>query len=248
MSPQLRALVFDFDGTIAETERDGHRLAYNAAFEELALPWRWDERTYGALLATAGGKERLRGFIATERPELSPAAVAALAAEIHEVKRRKFGAIASRLAFRPGVRRLVSEARAAGVALAIATTAAPDGVAAMLANDAALRDAFAAISAGDVVAQKKPAPDIYLHALDALGVAAAAAVAFEDSAIGVRAARAAGLATIVTPSVYTADESFAGAAAVLSDLGEPGAAVTTLAGPPPPRGFVDLAYVGALLA
>jgi HAD superfamily hydrolase (TIGR01509 family) len=248
MGSELRALVFDFDGTIAETERDGHRLAYNAAFEELELPWRWDEGTYGALLATAGGKERLRGFIAEARPALAAAAVAALAAEIHEVKRRKFGSLASQLSFRPGIRRLAREARAAGVALAIATTAALDGVTALLAHDAELRAAFATISAGDVVAHKKPAPDIYLHVLAALGVAPSDAVAFEDSAIGVRAASAAGLVTVVTPSVYTAHESFAGATAVLSDLGEPGAHVATLYGPAPPRGFVDLAYVRALLA
>jgi len=245
---ELRALIFDFDGTIAESERFGHRVAYNEAFEELGLPERWDEDSYGAWLAVAGGRERLEAFYAHERPELSPAARTELARRIHEVKRRRFDAIGRRLTPRPGVVRLIEEASAAGVRLAIATTAAPEGVAAFFAGRPALGEAFDVVVAGDEVARKKPAPDVYLLALERLGCAAADAVALEDSAIGLRAARAAGLVTLVTPSGYTADEDFSGAAAVLEELGDPEATTASLFGPTPARGYADLAYLRRLLA
>lgn len=244
----LRALIFDFDGTIAETERFGHRLAYNEAFAELGMTERWDEAAYGDWLAVAGGRERLEAYFAREKPALAPADREALAKRVHETKRRRFDAIGPRLTARPGVERLVAEARAAGLRVAIATTASPDGVNAFFAGNRKLGDAFDVVAAGDDVPLKKPAPDIYRLALERLGCAAAEALAFEDSAIGVRSARAAGLAVLVTPSGYTANEPFDGAAAVLSDLGEPGAPVTVLTGPAPPRGYVDVAYARTLAA
>jgi HAD superfamily hydrolase (TIGR01509 family) len=244
----LRALIFDFDGTIAETERFGHRLAYNEAFAELGMTERWDEAAYGEWLAVAGGRERLEAFFAREKPELAPAEREALARRVHETKRRRFDAIGPRLTARPGIERLVAEARRAGLLVAIATTASPDGVSAFFAGHRQLGDAVDVVAAGDDVPLKKPAPDIYLLALERLGCTAAEALAFEDSAIGVRSARAAGLSVLVTPSGYTADELFDGAAAVLSDLGEPGAPVTVLAGPAPPRGYVDLTYARTLLS
>jgi HAD superfamily hydrolase (TIGR01509 family) len=243
---ELRAILFDFDGTIAETEAAGHRVAYNEAFEELGLPWRWDERAYGALLATAGGKERLGAFIARERPDVNEQARAELAARIHLVKQRRFRTLGGRLEFRPGIVRLVREASAAGIALAIATTAALDGVEVLLARDPEVAAAFALIAAGDVVPKKKPAPDIYTYALERLRLPALAAVAIEDSRNGLRAALAAGLTTVVTPSAYSSQEDFTGADAVLSDLGEPGAPAHAAYGPAPPRGYVDVAYLEAL--
>ena len=244
----LQALLFDFDGTIAETERNGHRVAYNRAFAECGLDWEWDVARYGELLAVAGGKERLRHFVAVERPDAPHgAALDALIERVYAAKQRHFAALAPAIPLRPGVRRLIDEARAASVPVAIATTAAPSGVEAVLARDPALRASVALIAAGDVVAHKKPAPDIYVWSLERLGVAPEHAVALEDSAIGLRAARAAGLTTIVTVSEYTADESFAGAAAVLSDLGEPGRPARALAGAVPARGVVDLAFVRALV-
>jgi len=242
----LRALIFDFDGTIAETERFGHRVAYNEAFAELGMHERWDEAAYGEWLAVAGGRERLEAYFAREKPELGPAERAALARRVHETKRRRFDAIGPRLAPRPGIERLVAEAHAAGLLVAIATTASPDGVNAFFAGHRQLGDAFDVVAAGDDVPLKKPAPDIYLLALERLDCAAAEALAFEDSAIGVRSARAAGINVLVTPSGYTAGEAFDGAAAVLSDLGEPGAPATVLAGPAPLQGYVDVAYARAL--
>ncbi|GAC1528370.1 MAG: HAD family hydrolase [Vulcanimicrobiaceae bacterium] len=244
----LAALIFDFDGTIAETERDGHRVAYNAAFAQERSGWEWDVPTYGALLAIAGGKERLDHYIAGERPEIVPAARATLVARLHETKRQHFDGLADSLPMRPGILRLVREAREAGVRCAIATTAAPSGVDALLRRDPEFARTFEVIVAGDVVPRKKPAPDIYLLALERLGIAASDAVAFEDSAVGLRAARAAGIATVVTPSVYTRGESFDGAAAVIEHLGDPGDAPRVIAGAPVTRGVVDLGYLRTILA
>ena len=243
----LAALIFDFDGTIAETERDGHRVAYNLAFADERTPWTWDVPTYGELLAIAGGKERLDYFIARERPELPGTERATLVERLHATKRHHFDGLADALQFRPGIVRLIAEARAAGVRCAIATTAAPSGVDALLRRDPAFAAAFEVIVGGDIVPKKKPAPDIYHLALERLGIDARAAVAFEDSAVGLRAARAAGIATVVTPSVYTAGEDFSGAAAVLEHLGDLGDAARAIVGPPLPAGVVDLAYVRALV-
>lgn len=244
---ELAALLFDFDGTIAETERDGHRVAYNAAFAELGVGWEWDVPTYGELLAIAGGKERLDFFIARARPEIPAGERRELAACLHATKRRHFDELADALAFRPGVVRLVMEARAAGVRCAIATTAAPSGVDALLRRDPAFAAAFDVIVGGDMVPVKKPAPDIFLLALERLGIESRVAVAFEDSAVGVRAARAAQLATIVTPSIYTSGENFAGAAVVVDHLGEEDEPSRVFAGSALPRGFVDLDYVRTLV-
>ncbi len=245
---ELRALVFDFDGTIAETERFGHRVAYNEAFEELGMPERWDEATYGRWLQVAGGRERLEAFFADVRPALDPQARAELARAVHACKRRRFDAIGPQIAARPGIERLIAEARAAGVRCAIATTAAPEGVAAFLRGHAPLEAAFAVIAAGDEVAAKKPAPDVYRLALERLQLDAGDVLALEDSAIGVRSARAAGIAVLVTPSSYTTGEDVAGACAVVSDLGEPDRPCRPLAGAAPPRGFVDLAFARDLLS
>jgi HAD superfamily hydrolase (TIGR01509 family) len=239
------AIVFDFDGTIAETERLGHRVAYNEAFEELGLPWRWEDALYARLLQVGGGKERLMSYFADVDPE--HARDAAFAARVHAVKQKHFRQAASALPIRPGVVRLVAEARAASAALAIATTASLDSVRAVIDGSPLLAGAFDVIASGDDVAAKKPAPDVYRVALARLGRTPESCIAIEDSALGLRSARAAGLRTIVTPSSYAIDENFAGAVAVIDSLGEPDAPVATLAGPPPPLGYVDLAYLTALL-
>jgi HAD superfamily hydrolase (TIGR01509 family) len=239
------AIVFDFDGTIAETERLGHRVAYNEAFAELGLQWRWDDALYARLLQTGGGKERLMSYFAEAAPER--ALDAAFAARVHRVKQKHFRRVAYALPIRPGIVRLVTEARDAGAALAIATTASLDSVRAVIDGSPPLAEAFDVIASGDDVAAKKPAPDVYRVALARLGRTPESCVAIEDSALGLRSARAAGLLTIVTPSAYTIGENFAGAAAVVDSLGEPDAPVATLAGPPPVLGYVDLAYLTARL-
>ena len=249
MPRELRGLLLDFDGTIAETERHGHRVAYNLAFAELGLGWSWDEKLYGELLAVAGGKERLRFFIERHRP-WAPADALPLEriAEIHDAKIRHFAQIASTIPLRRGVLRLVREASDAGIKIAIATTAARAGVEALLAQDEALRKAVALIAAGDAVERKKPAPDVYLWALEQLGLAADECVAIEDSEIGLRAALSADLATIITVSDYTAGDDFTGARVVLSDLGDDGAPAGSVGGSAPDSGMVDVAFLQKVLA
>ena len=220
----LQALIFDVDGTLAETERDGHRPAFNAAFRDAGLPWRWDVETYGELLAVTGGKERLRFY--AERHDLDflgPPNADERIKVLHAAKTRHYLAMleAGQIPLRPGVARLIAEARAAGVRLAIATTTTPDNVTTLL-RTALAPDAsawFEAIGAGDIVPHKKPAPDIYLWVLDRLGLPAEACLAIEDSANGLKSAMAARLPTVVTRSIYTADHDFTGALNVLPDLG-----------------------------
>jgi beta-phosphoglucomutase-like phosphatase (HAD superfamily) len=145
------------------------------------------------------------------------------------------------------VRRLVREARAAQLRLAIVTTASADGVEAFFEREPELFGCFELVAAGDVVAKKKPAPDIYEWALEKLKLAPRECIAIEDSNVGLRASRAAGIPTLVTLSTYTAGEDFSGAAAVVTDLGEPGAAARVLHGDPLPRGYVDIAYLARLV-
>ncbi|MGB0126919.1 MAG: HAD-IA family hydrolase [Rhodocyclaceae bacterium] len=243
----LKALLFDVDGTLADTERDGHRLAFNAAYLEFGLDWDWDVDLYGRLLAVTGGKERIRFYVDSFRPaEPRPTDFEDLVAELHRAKTRHYTRLLADggIPLRPGVRRVLGEAREAGLTLAVATTTTPENVTALLRHSLADDgpEWFDLIAAGDIVPAKKPAPDIYLWALERLGLAAAECLAFEDSDNGLRAALGAGLRTVVTVNDYTRDHDFSGALAVLSDLGEPGAPFTRL--DKAESGLVDLATLG----
>lgn len=202
----------------------------------------------------AVGKERILDYLHGLGPAAPrPPDAAAFAAGLHTAKTRAFEAIvaAGGIGLRPGVARLVAEARAAGLRLAIATTATQSAVEVVLARaggGACPASSFDVVGAGDVVAAKKPAPDIYLWVLGRLGCAPAQCLTIEDSAAGLAAARAAGLATLVTASALTAGHDFSGAAALLSDLGEAGAACRVLAGPPCESGGGDLAWLCRLHA
>lgn len=220
---RLRALIFDVDGTLAETERDGHRPAFNAAFAEAGLDWHWDEALYGELLAISGGKERILRYAAAHQPDFARLPDAAVrVAALHAAKTRHYAHIAAcgAISLRPGVRALLEAARAANLRLAIATTATAESVAALLepALGAGAMGWFAAVGAGDAVAAKKPAPDVYRWVLARLDLPAAACIAFEDSANGLKAALGAGIATLVTPCGYTRGQDFSGATAILDSL------------------------------
>nr|WP_319826546.1 HAD-IA family hydrolase [Thalassovita sp.] len=216
----LRALIFDVDGTLAETE-EAHRAAFNSTFKAWGLGWEWGRDDYAWLLKTTGGKERIRRF----QQDL-PAGARRLAddeiAVLHMEKTRAYADILGRgeLALRPGVRELIAAARAAGLKLAVATTTNLPNVDALARCGwgVAAEQVFDVIAAGDQVQAKKPAPDVFELAMGRLGLPARECLAFEDSRNGVLSATAAGLRVVVTPSAYTAGDDFTGAEWVIPDL------------------------------
>lgn len=235
----LKALFFDLDGTLAETE-ELHRWAFNQAFREAGLPVFWDRATYKDLLWVTGGKERIRHFLdgCPACPSLSQEEVARL----HRRKNALYAlALRKGLAPRPGVRRLLGEAGAVGLRLGLVTTTSPENAEVLL---EALGLRFDLVLAGDVVPRKKPDPALYLLALERFGLDPQEAVAVEDSRNGLLSAHRAGIPVLVTPSLYTQDQDYREAGAVLEHLGEPGEPALVLRGPGQGgRRVVDLGYL-----
>lgn len=234
MAAKLRAVLWDVDGTIAETEDEGHRLAFNFAFEEMGLPWRWDVGRYAELLLVTGGRERLLQDMAMRSDAPQAAAQReALAQELHRLKNAYYGLIVERgrIGARPGVLRLMNECDRAGISQCIVTTTSRANVAALFPGlfGPFWASRFTAVVCGEDAPNKKPHPQAYQQALSQGGMAPDQALAIEDSPNGLRAAQAAGLACLVTRSLFFRDARFEGAALVVDDLeGPPPVTLETL--------------------
>jgi HAD superfamily hydrolase (TIGR01509 family) len=249
---ELSALIFDVDGTLADTERDGHRVAFNQAFAEVGLDWDWSVELYGALLEVTGGKERIRYYLQRFNPGFrAPEDLDAFIADLHRRKTTHYTRMLAEgmVPMRPGVERLLREAAEAGLRLAIATTTTPENVSALLRYSLAAdaENWFEVIAAGDIVPAKKPAPDIYLWAMQQMGLGPEACMAFEDSENGVKSVLDAGIRSLlVAINAYTRDQDFTGAGLVVDHYGEPGRPFRVLSGDPVGKRYVDLELVRAL--
>lgn len=220
---QLQALIFDVDGTLANTERDGHRVAFNHAFSEQGLDWHWSIDFYRELLTVTGGKERIKYYIDQYQPNLPNIDnLTEFITNLHQLKNQYYQALLKEgaIPLRPGIKRLITEAKNQGIRLAIATTSALPNVMALL-ETTLDPNWFEVIAAGDIVPEKKPAPDIYFYVLKQMNLAAKNCLVFEDSQHGLQAATKAKLKTIVTVNNYTENQNFERAILVVHHLGEP---------------------------
>lgn len=231
---KLKAIIFDMDGTLADTE-DIHRQAFNAAFAEFKFPFYWDQAEYKQLLTISGGRERLRQYLLLHVTSSGHAeSLLELANRLHARKSEIYRQLLvnGHIGLRPGIRRLINEATARGITLAIATSSSTRNVETLL-KEALGKDAldlFSAIVTCDLVDEKKPSPTVYLYVLNKLGLDPVNCIALEDTRNGNLAALAAGLATVITTHLFTIDNDFDGAALVLDQLGEPEFPATVISG------------------
>jgi len=236
----MQALIFDCDGVLVDTERDGHRVAFNQAFAKAGFDFEWDVETYGELLLIAGGKERMSHYFDSEGwPDSAAGDKDAFLAEMHKTKTAIFAELiaSGQLALRPGVLRLVDEAIAANVRLGVCTTSNPKSIDAVLDLMGPKRKSrFEFVLAGDIVTRKKPDPEIYELAKAKLNLPTHECIVVEDSRNGLLAAIGAGLPCFITTSTYTVDEDFSEAVGVAPELGDP------------PNRTVSLVDLGSLAA
>jgi len=239
----IKAIIFDVDGTLADTE-DGHRKSFNEAFAECGLDWNWDVALYDKLLKVTGGKERIKYFISDFLQDFAkPDDFESFVKNLHAVKTRYYTNMLGEghIPLRPGIRQLIHDAHTAGIALAIATTTTPENVSALLEVGLGKdwERYFAANGCGDIVPHKKPAPDIYFWVLEKLDLSADECIALEDSENGLRSSLSAGIKTFVTTNHYTRNQNFAGAAGVFDDLKDLSAFYRTV-GLPLPKQLVSV--------
>jgi len=248
----LQALIFDVDGTLANTERDGHLVAFNLAFKELGLDWVWSNELYHKLLDVTGGQLRIKHYVNNYLPEFKTDDLDAFALSLHQLKTKIYVRIVDEgaMPLRPGVTRLFQEARAAGLRMAIATTTTPANVVALISNTLGEEALgwFEVIGAGDVVPNLKPAGDIYSYVLDQMNLDASECIAFEDSHNGIVSATHANLKTIITVNEYTDTHDFTGAVVILNNLGELNQPFEMIEGNPTESTFVDVSYLQELHA
>jgi len=246
----LKGLIFDVDGTLADTE-ELHRQAFNLAFERAGLGWHWGRALYAKLLATSGGGERITGYAREVSPELAATPnFNQTVVTLHRAKTSLYQALLrdGKLRLRPGVERLILEARGAGLSLGIATSSAWANLKTLLDNNLA-RDWsswFAAIETCDTVECKKPSPAVYQAVLKRMQLPASSCIAFEDTTNGLHAARSAGLMTVITTHTFTVDDCFDGAAIVLDSLGDNDSPMKVLRGRASNAAYVDLNFLGEL--
>jgi HAD superfamily hydrolase (TIGR01509 family) len=230
---QLKAIFFDMDGTIIDTERDGHRVAFNEAFARLGINAEWDVAKYHQLLQIAGGKERMKFFFQGEGKEFLPAekSIDDFVQQLHLLKTEIFVSLieSSKLPLRPGIKRLMQEANEKGILIGICTTSNEKAVKAIV-NSLLTGIKIDLILAGDIVANKKPDPEIYLLALQKTGLAGDEVLVVEDSENGLIAGKAAGIKVLVTVNEYTKNENMTGAEAVIISLGDENEKANVLAG------------------
>ena len=247
---KLKAFIFDVDGTLANTEHDGHLRSFNETFKFFELDWHWDSELYSELLSVSGGKERLAHYIRHYNPNPKSNLSFNDITDIHNKKTEIFvNHVANgQISIRIGVERLIEEAIESGLRLAIATTTSLKNVEALMTSmlgEFAL-DKFEVIGAGDVVKSKKPAADIYRYVLDKMGLNSDECIAFEDSEIGFESATSAGLRTVVTLSEYTKTKNFEGALVVLDHLGDENQPINIIKGSPTSHSFVSVGYLKEL--
>ncbi|WP_321323289.1 HAD family hydrolase [Thiomicrorhabdus sp.] len=245
---ELQALLFDVDGTLADTEKDGHRPAFNMAFEEAGLDWNWDVDLYGKLLAVTGGKERIRFYLEKFNTDfVKPDNFDDFVKGLHAAKTKFYTQLMAegKIPLRPGVEALINEAKESGMRMAVVTTTTPENVTALLDNTLGKGSEswFEVIAAGDIVPAKKPAPDIYIWALEQMSLTPDQAIAFEDSRNGILSSVAADLKTIVTINDYTKEDDFSDAVLVLDQMGDNTNPFTVLSGDAHGKDYLDLELV-----
>ena len=232
---KLKALLFDVDGTLANTEANGHRVAFNKAFSEAGLDWEWGIPLYGQLLAVTGGKERIKYYVNDFLDDFTiDQDLTDFAAQLHQRKTHFYLQMLQQgdIPLRPGVERLIREARESGLRMGIATTTTPANVTYLLSSTLGEESLewFEVIAAGDIVPAKKPAPDIFEYAMREMAITPDETLAFEDSANGFKSSTGAGLKTLVTINSYTQDDDFPGASIVLDKMGDADDPFTVLSG------------------